>query len=135
MTQIDLFTTDGRDLTTVDQREPTEAEVTRWLRARGYTVKRARTTPHNGTETSAAAARSMRPVAGTLRARVLAVFERCGAHGATCDEVERDMDGRHQTISARVYELRNGGWIVDSGRTRKTRSGRQAIVYVLTEDP
>jgi predicted transcriptional regulator len=53
--------------------------------------------------------------------------------GMTCDEVELLMDGRHQTISARVNELRDKGWIKDSGRKRKTRSGRQAIVWIPTE--
>lgn len=50
--------------------------------------------------------------------------------GATDDEIERLLDMRHQTVSARRRELVLAGLVVDSGRTRATRSGRQATVWV-----
>jgi predicted transcriptional regulator len=53
--------------------------------------------------------------------------------GMTCDELEELLDGKHQTISARVNELRDKGWIKDSGSKRLTRSRRKAIVWVPTE--
>lgn len=81
-------------------------------------------------ETSRAAAASMVPTAGTLCARVLAHIKSKGSVGATCDEIELAFDGRHQTISARVRELSLGGQIQDRGGKRKTRSGRNAVVYV-----
>lgn len=49
--------------------------------------------------------------------------------GLTCDQVEQKMNRSHQTISARVNQLRDKGWIVDSGLRRLTRSGRKAIVW------
>ena len=52
--------------------------------------------------------------------------------GLTCDDVERRLDRSHQTISPRINELRDTGWIIDSGVRRKTRSGRAAIVWTPT---
>lgn len=51
-------------------------------------------------------------------------------HGATDDEIEQDLDLIHQTVSARRRELVLLGKVVDSGRTRPTRSGRQATVWM-----
>lgn len=54
--------------------------------------------------------------------------------GWTTDELV-DVSGKpHQSISARVNELRDGGWIVDSGQTRKTRSNHDATVWRLTDE-
>ena len=50
--------------------------------------------------------------------------------GATDDELERLLRMRHQTASARRRELVLLGKVVDSGRTRKTRSGCKATVWV-----
>jgi hypothetical protein len=85
----------------------------------------------NGVATSNAAAVSISGAAGALRARVLHVITELG--GATCDEVECVTDLKHQTASARVYELHTRGKIVDSGERRATRSGRDAIVWVVPE--
>ena len=84
-----------------------------------------------GSTTSAAAAESIAPTAGAIRERVLDMVRGCGVFGATCDEVEKLLDLRHQTASARLRELVLRGQIVDSKRQRETRSGRQAVVYVL----
>lgn len=111
-------------------RDATVAEVKAWLRARGYTVRKARELPSNGTSTSRAAAASLRPVVGTIRRAVLDAVVASGARGVTCDELEASMEGRHQTVSPRLYELRNDGLVVDSSRKRRTRSGRMAIVWV-----
>lgn len=81
-------------------------------------------------DTSVAAAQSIAGGAEQLRARVLAEIATRG--GATCDEVEVALDLRHQTASARVNELAEEGKIADSGARRKTRSGREAIVWVVT---
>ena len=51
-------------------------------------------------------------------------------YGLTDDEIEQTLDMRHQTVSARRRELVLLGKVVDSGRTRPTRSGRQATVWV-----
>jgi hypothetical protein len=91
------------------------------------------TPPHvKGSDTSRAAAESVAFDAKHLRAVVFNHILGSGSVGMTCDRVEEIMDGRHQTISARIRELRNEGRIVDSGQRRPTRSGRQAIVYLAT---
>ena len=60
-------------------------------------------------------------------------FSEHGDDGFTCDEVERALDRTHQSISARINELRDTGWIIDSGERRKTRSGRNAVVWTPTQ--
>ena len=83
-----------------------------------------------GSKTSRAAADSIRPE--SLRGRVLAAVCAAGTTGKTCDEIEVEFGGRHQSISARLRELALLGHIVDTGRERRTRSGRNAVVYVVT---
>ena len=80
-------------------------------------------------DTSVAAAESMRGETSRLRALVLAVIRQNGETGATCDEVELATGLRHQTASARVNELMNRGQIVDTEQRRRTRSGRFATVW------
>jgi hypothetical protein len=69
-----------------------------------------------------------------LRARVLGAIRDLGEHGAICDEIEVALEMTHQTASARVHELAWAAFIQDSGRQRKTRSGRAAIVWVASAD-
>lgn len=83
----------------------------------------------NWTDTSMAAADSVRVAAPILRARVYACIRHAAASGSTCCELEHTLDLRHQTASARCTELRELGFIVDSGARRNTDSGRQAIVW------
>jgi hypothetical protein len=85
-----------------------------------------------GSDTSREAAESIEPSAGTLRRMVLDEIAKVGPHGHTCDEIEALLDLRHQTASARVYELHRAipPLIVDSGRRRLTRSGRKAVVWI-----
>jgi len=65
-----------------------------------------------------------------LQRKVLEFVVDRGPHGATCDEVEQDLGLLHQTASARVSELYGKGYLQDSQRTRLTRSGRKAIVWL-----
>lgn len=83
--------------------------------------------------TSAQAAASIRKLAPTLRELVLAHVKAAG--GATCDEIELVLHFTHQTASARVNELMRMGALVDSGKRRRTRSGRNATVWVLARKP
>ena len=85
-----------------------------------------------GSATSKAAADSLAglPVQ-KLKRKVLECISRYGIQGLTCDEAECDLGMRHQTCSARFYDLHRMGAIVDSGKKRKTRSGRYAVVYVV----
>lgn len=81
-----------------------------------------------GSATSEAAARSVD--AAKLRARVFDCVNDSGSVGRTCDEIEEHTGLTHQTASARVRELVLRGDIIDSHRTRKTRSGRAATVWI-----
>lgn len=57
---------------------------------------------------------------------------RGGAVGLTCDQVETMTKIGHGTASARFNQLRDTGWIIDSGLKRKTRAGRDAVVWKPT---
>ena len=86
--------------------------------------------PHNRTATSIQAARAIAGEVESIESKVLAFIERCYNHGATCDEVERCLALTHQTASARIRGLKLKGLIFESGRERKTRSGRNAAVLI-----
>jgi hypothetical protein len=72
------------------------------------------------------------PRVGTQRWRVL-TFIAGARDGATDDEVGAALGMIDSSENARRGELQQGGWVMDSGRSRLTRAGRQqAIVWVLT---
>ena len=87
-----------------------------------------------GSDTSRLAAADIRPLSGELRLMVLACITATGDRGATCDECEVFLGMKHQTASARINELMAEKYIEDSGRRRKTRSGRQAVVWKSSSD-
>ena len=90
------------------------------------------TPPHQAhSETSKEAAIAALPNAATFRARILEFIRKRGAEGATSDECQAEFHLAHQTGSARVAELLQGGFIIESGRRRKTRRGRDADVLVI----
>jgi predicted transcriptional regulator len=78
-------------------------------------------------ETSREAYDAIQPHAGTLRGKILTSIRHEG--GLTLDEVCWRDGLLHQSASARIRELAQMGEIVDSGKRRKTRSGRNAIVW------
>jgi hypothetical protein len=92
--------------------------------------------PYSDDDTSREAAESIVPHLSKLRAKVLAAVVASRFEGRTCDEVEAETGMRHQTASARMYELRNMGMIVAAETPlgarvkRLTRSKRLAVVYV-----
>jgi hypothetical protein len=89
--------------------------------------------PSVDTDTSRDAAASIQAVLGPLQQRVLRHVANCGAAGTTCDAAEEALGMKHQTCSARIRELVLKDRILDSGERRRTRSGRNAIVYVVPE--
>jgi hypothetical protein len=89
--------------------------------------------PNNGVDTSKEAGASVQAILGALQAKVLRYIRSRGEDGATCDEVEAHLNMRHQTASARVRELVLKEGILYSGNKRRTRSGRNARVYVTPE--
>jgi hypothetical protein len=90
-----------------------------------------------GSDTSLEAAESVADITGRMRRLVYSlIWSRCQSdppRGATCDEVEAIANMRHQTASARINELAHQKAIHDSGSRRRTRSGRNAAVWVITK--
>ena len=89
-----------------------------------------------GSDTSQAAAESMKPHTPTLRHRVYQYILSRGDYGATDAEIERATGLKHQTASARRHELQNRyGAVIrhPSGKKRRTGSGRLAGVYIAVE--
>ena len=82
-----------------------------------------------GSETSKAAADSMKPIAGSIKHRVYEYILRRGSTGATDDEIEIGLQLTHQTASARRRNLELAGALVKTENKRPTRSGRSAFVY------
>lgn len=80
--------------------------------------------------TSTAAAESVVGKAGTLRAAVLDFLRR--GSGATDEEIQEGIPMAASTQRPRRVELVERGPVVDSGVTRATRSGRQAVVWRAT---
>ena len=84
-------------------------------------------------DTSEAAADAIAPIATSLRARVFGRLGEMGEYGCTDDELQVHLDLGSQTQTARRRELVLEGRVVDSCRKRRTRSGRNAIVWVVCE--
>ena len=81
-------------------------------------------------ETSVAAAESIRPDANRLRAVVLDAIRRAGADGMTDEEGIAATGIVASTYRPRRVENVQAGKVIDSGKTRKTASGRNAVVWV-----
>ncbi len=80
--------------------------------------------------TSREAARMAEPAAGTQRARVLGMLRGRGTSGATDEQIQLFLNMNPSTQRPRRIELVAAGLVADSGRTRLTRSGRSAVVWV-----
>lgn len=83
-------------------------------------------------DTSAAAAASMIPSAGSLRATVLRYVVESGGHGATDAEIQEALKLDGNTQRPRRCELVSGGYVIRTDRQRKTSAGRWAFVYAAT---
>jgi len=83
--------------------------------------------------TSRQASRRIVPTQGSLKAAVHNYIESCGTHGCTDDEVQIELDMNPSTQRPRRVELVRDGMVIDSGRQRKTRSGRNATVWVIKQ--
>ncbi len=86
-----------------------------------------------GSETSREAAEKIEPVKYTMQDRIVVFASGAQSTGVTVDEVERFLGMLHQSAGARVRELVLAGKLVDSEQTRKTRSGRNAVVWCLPQ--
>ena len=56
-------------------------------------------------------------------------------NGFTCDELETVLSRSHQSGSSAIRGGVKQGLAMDSGLRRKTRSGRQAIVWKAIDSP
>jgi hypothetical protein len=81
--------------------------------------------------TAKEAADQIAGVSGTLRRKVWDYLLERWAEGATDEEMQDAMDMPASTQRPRRCELVEAGEVVDSGTTRKTRSGRSAVVWQL----
>ena len=68
------------------------------------------------------------------RTRVYAFIRERGARGATDYETQQATGIGPQTQTPARLELERGGIVQDSGKTRKTPSGRPAIVWVVCKE-
>ena len=80
--------------------------------------------------TSVEAAKRISGKSHALRAQVLAFIEARGELGATDEEVQLALAMGGSTQRPRRVDLESAGLVRDSGRTRRTTSGRQAVVWV-----
>lgn len=80
--------------------------------------------------TSLAAAESIRKSIGPLHRQIIDHLKAC-PNGATDEEIMAALDMGGNTERPRRRELELMGRIVNSGATRQTRSGREAVVWKL----
>ena len=81
--------------------------------------------------TSRAAAAKIADRLNPLQIAVLQFIVQRGALGATDEEIQAGCTMNPNTERPRRIELAAKGLIADSGTTRKTRSGRAAVVWVV----
>lgn len=84
-------------------------------------------------DTSMEAAEAIKPVASSIRARVLKYIRECGTFGATEEMVEDYLKLDGNTIRPRIWELMKEGKVIDSGSRGFTKSGRKARVLMCPE--
>lgn len=80
--------------------------------------------------TSKEAAKKIEPKLSGLRADVLGYIIKQGDTGATGTEISKALGMLLYTAKPRCSELRDGGLIVDSGRTRDNGNGSPEIVWI-----
>jgi len=88
-----------------------------------------------GSDTSRLAAEAVTPKAGRLQRLVYDFIRECGVWGATDPEIAAALAMQPDTARARRCELRDGGYIGDSGDRRLSPAGRAATVWVTTDKP
>ena len=98
------------------------------------------TAPHNNTEPSIDAAKSIKKALNSMCSNVLKTVK-SHSNGLTCDEIEDILGMKHQTASARLRDLitcqppyvefRNDP-TTGQPRRRPTKSGRTARIYYAT---
>ena len=86
---------------------------------------------HGGNAMSEAAFKSTpKLIRARQKSMIFSLIQRRATTGLTCDEIEAATTWPHQSVSARMTELKAEGLIVASLFKRKTRTGRNAQVWV-----
>ena len=88
---------------------------------------------HDATDTSREAGEKAKLNSGKQRELIHFWVKWAGkseAKGMTADELSMLLELPAQSVSARINGLHKDGHIMDSGERRKTRYGRNAIVWV-----
>jgi hypothetical protein len=83
-------------------------------------------------DTSYEAALEIEPSKDSLRAKVYSHIILCGLYGATDEELQLTLNMAGNTERPRRIELVDGGHVIDSNYRRKTKSGRDAVVWIAT---
>lgn len=117
------------------ENQPMQSSTRRWQRppserARPLFDLFDRPPPANRSSTSRAAAESISGHVAAQRERVLAALRNAGEQGATADELQVLLEIGPQSLCPRLLELREAGLAIEAGRTRLTRRGRAAKVYL-----
>ncbi len=89
--------------------------------------------PHNSTPTNIAAAKAVRATVAQQRGEVYGYFKNA-ADGLTDEEGYEASGINPNAWRPRRGELVRDGMVVDSGRTRATKSGCKAVVWVVKEN-
>lgn len=87
----------------------------------------------HGRTTEDAAKWAAYPKSGGHRERVLDALAQ-SFHGYTDQELEHLLNLPRPSAGNRRGELVAGGWVRDSGRTRRTEAGNEATVWVMTHE-
>lgn len=88
---------------------------------------------HHGNANSIAANRFIAPKKKSLCQQIEDYITSRGRMGATCQEVERDLNLKHQTASARVSELKKSNRIFWNGLKRAEPGCQPANVFTTSE--
>ena len=88
---------------------------------------------HNSIRTSIDAAESVTKKALAIRQRIYSLMK--DGHEVTSEEASVKLGLSHDNCWKRFSELRAKGMVEDSGKTRKNKSGKDAIVWkIRTEE-
>ena len=109
-----------------DQPDMFGRDTLRRIPYRGYA-------PFVDSATSQAAADSIEPTRGTLQHDIHGYIRKMKRYGTTADQIEDKLGISLNTVRPRLRELEEMGLIAKTERTRPTRSGRQAKLYVSHE--
>jgi hypothetical protein len=87
----------------------------------------------NAPDTSRKAALDNYPRSGSQRLMVLEKVMATGLRGLTRDDISVITELPPNVATPRVKELVEGGWLDETDRTRKTRSGSEATVLIASQ--